>query len=337
LLSSLLLGPGNIALHDTGTPEPSDGELLIKVRAALTCGTDLKAYLRGHPAIPVPGPFGHEFSGVVAKRGKVVRGFREGDEIMSVHTAPCLKCGYCRKKLYNLCQEIMNTKVMGAFSEYVLLPKHIVRQNVFLKPPRLGFEEAALLEPLSCVVHGIEPLDLKKGDTALVLGAGPIGLLHLILLKAKKVEAAVADINAGRLKAAGKFGALTFGPQRLERAVKELTDGAGFDYVFECTGRPEVWENSVNHLRRGGTAVLFGGCPKGATVTFETYRLHYDEITLRGDFHYTPSDVRKAYGILSGKGHAFSGLISGSYGLRDIRKAFKRLSEGKGIKYAVIP
>jgi L-iditol 2-dehydrogenase len=338
LLRSLLLGPGSIALEETDIPEPGEGELLIKVHTALTCGTDLKAYLRGHPLIPMPGPFGHEFSGTAAKRGKGVRGiFKEGDDIMGVHTAPCLKCGYCKKGLFNLCEEIMRTKAMGAFSEYILLPKNIVKQNIFHKPRRLGFDVAALLEPVSCVVHGIEPFDIKKGNTALVVGAGPIGLIHAILLKGKKAVTAVTDINRERLRKAGQFGAGAYRAEHLGKAVKEITKGLGFDYVFECTGRPRVWETSANHLRRGGTLVLFGGCPKGATVTYDTQRLHYDEITLRGAFHYTPSDVRKAFEILSKEGRKFQGLISGTYRLKDIEKAFRRLSAGKGIKYAIMP
>jgi L-iditol 2-dehydrogenase len=338
LLQSLLLKPGKIIIRETKTPDPSKGQLLIKVKAALTCGTDLKAFLRGHPVIPMPGPFGHEFSGVVAKAGKGVRRFKEGDEIMAVHSAPCLKCRYCKKKLYNLCENIMESKILGAFSEYILLPSHIVKQNVFHKPAKLSFEEAALLEPLSCVVHGIEPLDIKKGDTALVIGAGPIGLIHLMLLKEKGAVTAVSDISKGRLATAKKLGADTaLKPEKIEKTVKDLTGGIGFDYIFECTGRPEVWESAVWYLRRGGTLVLFGGCPKGSKVTYDTYRLHYDEITLKGSFHFTPQDVKKAYELLRSRRLRTSGLISGSFPLKHIEKAFNRLTKGRGIKYAIIP
>jgi L-iditol 2-dehydrogenase len=328
LLQGLLLEPGRIALREIETPEPSGGELLIKVRAALTCGTDLKAFLRGHPLIAMPGPFGHEYSGVVAARGRGVRRFKEGDEVMGVHTAPCLKCGFCRKRLYNLCSEIMGTKAMGAFGEYLLLPGHVVRRNVFKKPPGLSFREAALIEPLSCVVHGIGPLGIKPGDTALVIGAGPIGLLHVVLLRERKAAVAVTDINAVRLKAARDLGAGTFDAGRAPM---------GFDHVFECTGKPEVWESAVGLLRRGGTLTLFGGCPGGTSVTYDTYRLHYDEITLRGVFHYTPSDVRRAYGLLAGGELKLSGMISGDYRLEELEKAFMELSRGRGIKYAIIP
>lgn len=338
MLTSLLVKPTKIELREVKSPRPSKGEVLVKIKTALTCGTDLKAFLRGHPMIPMPGVFGHEFSGVVAEVGNGVQRFKKGDEIMAVHSAPCLECTYCKRKIYNLCKKIMRTKVLGAFAEYILLPPYVVRQNAFHKPKNITFEEAAFLEPLSCVVHGIEPLDIKKGDSVLVIGAGPIGLLHVLLLKEKKVVVAVTDIKNERLKIAKELSAdLTFISEKIGMKTKEFTHNIGFDYIFECTGTPDVWEDSVNYLRRGGTLILFGGCKKGTTVTYDTYRLHYDEITLRGAFHYTPADVRKAYELLCKGRLGVSGLISGKYPLKHIEKAFNKLAKGKGIKYAIIP
>ncbi len=338
MLTSILERPGSISLQEQETPAPGRGEVLVRVRAALTCGTDLKAYLRGHPAIPMPGPFGHEFSGTVEAVGAGVRGFGAGHDIMAVHSAPCLGCVYCRKGLHNLCEDIMSTKVLGAFSDYIVLPPRVVRQNAFRKPPSLSFREAALLEPLSCVVHGIEPQGIKKGDTALVMGAGPIGLLHLMLLKKKGARVAVSDLNAPRLRVARSLGAdAALRPEGLGGAIRKLTGGTGFDHVFECTGVPRVWESAVEHLRRGGGMVLFGGCPGGSRVAYDAHRLHYDEITLRGAFHYTPRDVKTAFGLLRGRRLPVRRLISGSYPLRDVRKAFGELKRGRGIKYAIIP
>ena len=342
MLANIIVKPGNIELQEINTPKPSDGEILVKIKVALTCGTDLKAFLRGHPLIPMPGVCGHEFSGIVAEVGKGVRGFKKGDPIIAVHTAPSLKCMFCKKGLYNLCEKIMHTKVLGAFAEYILLPSHVVRQNVFHKPKNLSFEEAAFLEPLSCVVHSIEPLDIKKGDSALIMGAGPIGLLHLILLKSKKAKVAVSDIKRERLRIAKELGAdlvIPSDPTTSFLKIPPFPKGGmeGFDYVFECTGKPEIWETSVNYLRRGGTLILFGGCEKGTKVTYDTYRLHYDEITLKGAFHYTPDDVKKAYKLLCKGKLGLSRLISGSYPLRKTQEAFVKLSKGVGLKYAIIP
>jgi len=338
LLANILVEPGRIELREIEIPKPSGGEILVRIKAALTCGTDLKAFRRGHPVIPMPGVLGHEFSGIVQATGKGVKRFREGDGIMAVHSAPCLKCGYCRKNLYNLCEKIMYTKILGAFAEYILLPSHIVRQNVFHKPEDLPFEEAAFLEPLSCVVHGLEAISLKKDEHALVIGAGPIGLLHLLLLKKSGLRVSVADKHDRKLKIAGELGADSVSKaDRLNTVKERANNGIGFDYVFECTGVPEVWESSVNYVRRGGTVILFGGCKSETTVTYDTEKLHYDEITLRGVFHYTPSDVKKAYMLLCGGGLGISRLISGSYPLRHTQKAFDKLSKGIGIKYAIIP
>jgi L-iditol 2-dehydrogenase len=338
VLATILVEPGRTELVSVARPAPDRGEVLVKIRAALTCGTDLKAFKRGHPVIPMPGVFGHEFSGVVAETGKGVKKFREGDEIMSVHSAPCQECGYCKKHLFNLCEQIMHTKILGAFAEYILLPPHIVRQNSFLKPKNLSFEEAAFLEPLSCVVHGMASLDIRKGDHALVIGAGPIGLLHLLLLKEKGAVVSIADKHNSKLKTARNLGAdVVINPEIIGTSFKTTANDLGFDYVFECTGIPEVWEASVDYLRRGGTAVLFGGCQSGTRVTYDAGRIHYDEITLKGVFHYTPADVRKAYTLLRKRSIDVRPLISGSYPLKHTQKAFEKLSKGKGIKYAIIP
>ncbi|HMK49990.1 MAG TPA: alcohol dehydrogenase catalytic domain-containing protein [Thermodesulfovibrionales bacterium] len=350
MIANVLIKPGLIELRELETPSPSRGEILVRVMAALTCGTDLKAFKRGHPVIPMPGVFGHEFSGVVAKVGSGVRNFRVNDEIMAVHSAPCLECRYCRKRLYNLCENIMLTKVLGAFSEYVLLPSHIVRQNVFLKPHNISFEEAAFLEPLSCVVHGMNSLGVKKGDRALVIGAGPIGLLHLLLLKLRGAQVTVADKHTSKLRVARELGsdyihrvAGNKMPGHQQRIKSRLSDPKGdsgfigFDYVFECTGIPEVWEESAGYVRRGGTVVLFGGCRSGASVTYDASRLHYDEITLKGVFHFSPEDVRKAYELLCGRNLNVSRLITGSYTMNHVSKAFVRLAKGRGIKFSFKP
>ena len=338
MLAAILKSPGTIEILDIPVPEPAEGELLVKVESALTCGTDLKAYLRGHSLIPMPGPFGHEFSGVVAARGKGVRRFNIGDEVMAVHSAPCLNCAYCAKGLFNLCENLMSSKVLGAFSEYILIPKHVVSQNVFKKPAGLGFKEAAFLEPLSCVVHSVEPLKIKQKDTVLIIGAGPIGLLHLMLLKHKGAHVMMTALEKERLETAKKLGAdVTFPPDEAAAYVNDFSSGLGVDYVFECTGQPGVWESSVNYVRRGGTVVLFGGCRKGTNVSFSAERLHYDEITLKGIFHFTPHDVKKAFLLLKNNEIDVKQLITGTCSLKEVASVFPLLAKGKGIKYAVVP
>lgn len=336
--AAVLERPGRIVVRDVPVPEPAEGEVLVRVRAALTCGTDLKAYQRGHALIPMPGPFGHEYSGVVAVAGRGVRKFRKGDAVMGVHSAPCLRCRYCRKKQFNLCEDLMATKVLGSFAEYLLVPRRIVRQNLFLKPRHLSFAEAAFLEPLACVVHGMEPLRISRGDIVLIIGAGPIGLLHLMLAKSRGATAVLTGLEGHRLKTARRVGAdAACVPADVPRVVERLTGGLGADYVFECTGQPQVWEDSVRYVRKGGTVVLFGGCRQGAAVTFDAGRLHYHEITLRGTFHFTPADVRKAYRLLSDRTIKVKSLLSGTCTLSGLPGIFARLGKGEGIKFAVLP
>ena len=336
MLVCYLVKPGTIELREVPVPVPSRGEVLVKIKAALTCGTDLKAFLRGHPMIPMPGVFGHEFSGIISETGKGVRGFKAGDPIMAVHSAPCLKCSYCREKLYNLCENIMKTKVLGAFAEYLLLPAHIVEQNLFHKPEDLSYEEAAFLEPLSCVIHGMQGLDIKPGKKVLIIGTGPIGLLHSLVARLKGAHVVIAARRKERLNFAGNLGAYAVETTGLAGAIEEHTGGMGFDFVFECTGQLSVWEDAVSYVRRGGTVVLFGGVKGGTKVSYDTYRVHYDELTLKGVFHFTPRDVKTAYALLNGKLDV-SPLISGSYPLKDLIIAFQMLMRGEGVKYAIVP
>jgi len=332
---AILLKPGSIEIREVPVPVPGDGEVLVKIHSALTCGTDLKAYTRGHGLIPMPGPFGHEYSGTVAAVGGGVSTFKEGDPVMGVHSAPCGACRYCRKGLFNLCEVIMEKKALGAFAGYLIIPGAVVKQNLFPKPPDLPFEHAALLEPLSCVVHPYGSLNRDKPETALVLGAGPIGLLHLAYLRMLGIRTIISDISLGRLAAAEKMGGLIAGPGSLEQVVHENTEGLGVDLVLECTGLPDVWEKSVHYVRRGGSVVLFGGCPSGTGVRFDTHRLHYDEVS--GSFHFTPADVRLARQVLEERKLDLSVMISGEFPLDNLPEALKLLEKGEGIKYAIRP
>ena len=337
MLAAILVSPGRIEIRETETPKPSKGEVIVKIQSALTCGTDLKAFLRGHPMIPMPGVFGHEFSGVIAEVGLEVKGFRPGDEVMAAHSAPCGRCGYCKKRLFNLCEHIMNSKALGAFAEYIRLPEHIVTQNLFHKPPHLGFGEAAFLEPLACVVHGMSGLRIKKNDCVLIIGAGPIGLLHLLMARLRNAKVIISGLEQERLTLAKELGAdIAVAPEELPFAVKEFSP-PGVDFVFECTGTVDVWERSVNYVRRGGSVILFGGCKEGTKVTYDTHRLHYDELTLKGVFHFSPLDVKAAYDLLKNNALDIPPLISGRYPLTELHSAMEKLSKGEGIKYAIIP
>lgn len=320
--------PGSLSLQELEVPQPGPGELLIRVKAATTCGTDLKAYLRGHPQIPMPGVFGHEYSGVVEAAGEGTR-FQVGDAVMGVHSAPCQTCFWCRRGQENLCESIMATKVLGSYAQYLLIPAHIARLNVFHKPAELSFEMASLLEPLSCVAQGIELLNLQSHDKVLIIGPGSIGLMFVAALRLLGIESVtLAGRNRARLDVGERLGAMP----------SYLGDVSGnFDLVIECTGNVEVWEKSVDYSRRGGTVMLFGGCPSGTTASFDTKKLHYDQISLVSPFHFGTNAVRTARVWLIDHRMDLSALISGERSLDQGVQTFQDLKEGKGLKYVFKP
>lgn len=339
--SAILINPGLLEVNSkSDIPEPGPGEVVVKVKAALTCGTDLKAYLRGHPKIPLPSPLGHEFAGDIHLLADDVRGFSVGEPVMAVHSAPCGECSFCTRGLENLCKSLMDEKVLGAYAQYIKLPARIVKQNLYKKPDNLSYQEAAMLEPLACVVHGLNVLKDIHYETVLIIGAGPVGLLFLMLLKMRGKRVIVAGRGELRLNMAKELGADAVMDASLDTmawSTMEATDGLGVDLVIEATGKREVWEATPGLVRPGGTVLLFGGTAPGESVCFDPARLHYDEIKLYGAFHFTPADVREAYVLLSGGRLDVKKLITGEYPLDRLMESFDELIAGRGIKFAIIP
>ncbi len=324
-----------IEIFEKPIPSIKEGEVLIRVKAALTCGTDLKAYLRGHPLIPMPGPFGHEFSGIIEEVGAGVEGFKRGDEVMLVHTAPCGECPYCKYGLFNHCEILTKNMMLGAFSEYIVAKNRVVKQNMFHKPENVDFEEAAFLEPLSCIVHGVKALGTTAGEKVLIIGTGPVGLLFLQVLKIIGAKVAILGRNKNKLNFAETLGAdIIYCP---DENPLDFTHGFGFDKVIECTGQKEIWLKAVDFVRKGGTVLLFGGLKAGSEVCYDAGRLHYDEITIKGVFHYIPDDVKDAVQLIKTKKLKLKELISGKFKLDEISLAFEKLSRGEGIKYLIEP
>jgi L-iditol 2-dehydrogenase len=332
--------PGELELREVETPSPGPGELLLEIRTALTCGTDLKLYRRGHPKMPFPTPIGHEFAGVVIDAGAGAP-FAVGTELMSVHTAPCGTCRRCRRGQENLCDEAMSSMTLGAFADQLLLPAPVARINAFEKPASLPWAQAAFLEPLSCCVQGIQAVDVHKGDRVLVIGAGPIGLMHLQLAKAAGAERTVMlGRRELRLEAARALGAdVVIDEQKGDAvaAVRDAMGGEGADVVIECAGQPAAWELAVDCCAKGGKVLWFGGCKPGTTVTLDTKRVHYDEITCLGVFHFTPRAVKEAHRLITTGEIAIEPMLSGSLPLAELPEALARIGRGEGVKYALTP
>ncbi len=338
---AMLFAPGDLRLREIAPPRPGPGELLLEVKCALSCGTDLKTWRRGHPLWRLPTPFGHEFSGVVREAGAGVSRFRAGDEVMAAPTAPCGACFYCRRNQENLCPQAMEKMVMGAYADMLVLPAHVVARNTYHKPPALPFEEAALLEPLSCVVHAQALARPEPFESVLIIGAGAFGLLHLLALRAAGVrEIAVAGRGAERLQWADRLGAdlvIDAAGEDPAAMVGRLNGGFGPDLAIECTGQVEGWRDAFARVRRGGRVVFFGGCAAGTALELDTRRMHYDNLTLIAPFHFRPADVRRAYELLT-EGRLGAGrIIDARRALADLAEVFAMLERGTVLKCAIIP
>ena len=254
-----------------------------------------------------------------------------------------MSCYYCRIGKPNLCDRLDEVLVgfssPGAYAEYVRLPARIVKQNTYEIPKDVPFEAAAFVEPLACVVHGIELSNIKAPDLVFVIGAGPIGLLHVQLAKVHGAgTVVVADASPERLRRAAQLGAdktVTSGDPVSQ--VKALTDNRGADVTIEAVGKPETWELAVRATRKGGTTVLFGGCPAGSTASIDTGIVHYGELTLKGVFHHTPSDVHESLRLISTGQVKVASLVTHRMKLTEVEAALRLMQKGAAIKVAITP
>jgi L-iditol 2-dehydrogenase len=346
MIAAVLYGKEDLRLEQIATPRAEEGELVVRVGAALTCGTDLKVYRRGYHAMMLkpPIPFGHEVAGTVAEVGPGVANFRPGDRVVALNSAPCDRCFFCLRGQQNLCEDLLFNN--GAYAEYIRIPARIVEKNTLLIPDGVPFEHAALTEPLACVVRGLEETAATPGDTMVIIGAGPIGLMfmHVAQLAGMKVIAVVKRDD--QVATAKLFGASqvvqTTAVENVVAATRALTgEGRGADSVIEAVATPTTWEWAVDMVRKGGVVNLFGGPPSGTRVQFDTNRLHYGDITLKASFHHTPSTCRTAFELItSGRFHCAE-AITDRVRLDQVPELFSRMLTRKGgsrdIKTAVFP
>jgi L-iditol 2-dehydrogenase len=230
----------------------------------------------------------------------------------------------------------------GAYAEYIKVPEAIVKTNLLKLPSNITFEEAAFLEPLSCVVHGVEEIGVKEGEEVVISGTGPIGLLFLLVLKALGAKVTVVEKNEQRLKMAEKLGCdsivlIKDGKDTINEIKKLSRQGKGMDIAIEATGIPKVWEDSIKMVKGGGRVLLFGGCKPGEKITLDTELIHYSEITIKGVFHHTPAHVKKAYDLIMKKKLNLSRLVTERLPLNKISEALDKIIKGEGIKIAIIP
>ena len=334
---------GDVRYEETDVPEIGPGELLVNIGRALTCGTDVKTYKRGHPILikHTPALFGHEYAGTIEEVGEGVSGFEAGMRVVATNSAPCGDCFFCKRDMPNLCAKLKDSLVNGAFAEYIRVPESVVRWNTHRIPDSLSFRDAALTEPLACVVHGIEESNIRLGDTVVVIGAGPIGQMLVMLAKKSGASTVIAsDLAKLRRDIAKKAGAdIVIDPSKedpIER-VREETSGYGADVVIEAVGIPQTWEQAVEMTRDAGTTVLFGGAASGTKFEIDTVRFHYGQLTIKGVFHLKPRHVEQALQLIIAGDVNPDLLISHEMPLEKINEALEKMGKGETMKVAISP
>jgi len=340
--AAMLYGVKNLKVEEVPTPTVKAGEVLVRVKAATTCGTDLKIFQRGYveKVIKLPTIFGHEWAGEVVEASNGLDWPVKGMRVRAGNSAPCLRCAMCQKGKYNLCENMI--WLWGAYAEYIKVPARMVLVNMQEIPLHVSFEEAAITEPLACVLHGVEEAKVKLGDSVAIIGAGPIGLLHLLTVKKIGAEKAIViDIVDERLNFAEKLGAdetINAGKTDVAETVRKLTGGYGTDVVIEAIGLPATWEQALKLVRKGGRILEFGGCPPGTEIKVNAEMLHYGEVTVMGAFHTTPLHFRKALNLIASRAIDVKPLITRKMKLEEIGEAFNILATSKKeIKIAIIP
>jgi L-iditol 2-dehydrogenase len=346
MAAAVLYGKEDLRLERVAVPRAGAGELVVRVGAALTCGTDLKTYRRGYHAAMLQPPtlFGHELAGEVAEVGAGVTEFAVGDRVVALNSAPCDRCFFCRNGQQNLCEDLLFNN--GAYAEFIRIPARIVAKNTLHVPDGVLLAHAALTEPLACVVRGLEESGAQADDTMVVIGAGPIGLMfiHVAELAGARVIAVVKRDD--QIAAARVFGAsevVQMGAvDDVVAAVRALTpEGRGADVVIEAVATPVTWEWAVDMVRKGGVVNFFGGPPSGTKVQLDTNRLHYGDITLKASFHHTPATCRTAFGLVTSGRFKCAEYITGRATLDEVPALFARMMSRDGgsrdIKTAVFP
>ena len=341
--AAILHGREDVRIEDVPVPRAAKGELIVRVGAALTCGTDLKVFRRGYRArmIVPPALFGHELAGTVVESGYGVTDFAPGQRVVALNSAPCGECYFCQRGQENLCDDLLFNN--GAYAEFIRIPARIVAKNTLKVPDGVPLEHAALTEPLACAVHGLEDSQPRKGDIVAVIGGGPLGLMILHVAALAGFETIALVKHEGQVEAAMQLGAEhVVQASNIKKAIREtrsLTpENRGVDVAIEAVGTPDSWLEAVELVRKGGTVNFFGGCAANTHVMLDTTRIHYSNITLRATFHHTPAICRKALELIASGRFQAGAFITGRAHLYELNRVFEKLmNRSSEIKTAIVP
>ncbi|HID95048.1 MAG TPA: alcohol dehydrogenase [Candidatus Latescibacteria bacterium] len=341
--AAIFLGPEKMEVREVPRPGCGDGEILIRVGACAVCGTDVRIYYHGQRNVHPPHIIGHEIAGTIEELGTGVSGYDIGDRVILVTSVGCGKCKYCVRGYQNLCVDTraIGYFYQGGFAEYMAVPREAVQQGSVLKiPGELSFEQASIIEPLSCCINGQDYLKIEQGDVVAIFGAGPIGCMHTELARASGAsETILIEVSPTRLDLARDFSPdllIDAGREDPVERVLEITDGEGADVVVVACSSPRAQQQALQLTAKRGRISFFAGLPRGSSVVeLDSNLIHYREISVFGAFaSYREQYIRAMTLVSSGKVRA-ERFITHRFALDDIVKAIETTKSGVGLKAVI--
>lgn len=338
----ILNQPNDFSVQEMEKPVAGNGDIVIKMQKAAICGTDMRI-LNGtkRKGVRYPSVIGHEISGIVEEVGKDVEGFQKGDRVAVANVIACHTCHYCRTGHENICanRKAIGYEFNGGFEEYVLIPEIAIHNgNLVRLPDHVTYEEGALIEPLSCCLRGMKNAGVSFGDRVLIIGAGPIGLMHLQLAKQFGADRVyVSEPNDYRREIAASLGAdVTVDPTKedLKALILSETEGLGVDKVIMAIGSNKIVDETLDLIRKGGTLNLFAGFADGIS-TLDVNKIHYNEIVVNGSSAYKLEDYYQAAQLVFDGKIDVKPIVTHRYKVEDFQAAYEMSKSGKGLKIVI--
>jgi L-iditol 2-dehydrogenase len=316
--AAVYYGINDFRVEDVPVPEIGVYEALVRVKACGICGTDVHKAV--HQTVEPPIVLGHEVAGEVVDVGEKVTKFKKGDRVVVPHHTPCFACSYCHHGHPTLCDQYTKTNIdPGGFSQYIRVPQPNV-ERAMLSIGDTDYEEAAFVEPVACCIHGWEKLKVLPGDTVLIVGGGPIGLIHLALAQTFNAgDVYVADIKKERLTSAEHMGGIP---------VDVTTHTVTADIVIVAAGNAKAYELALHSVKKGGQISFFAECPDSTWISLYPNVVYSKELTLSGSYSSTPFGHWKALNLIQ-KDLDVTRLITHRFGLEDLGKAIEMASRAE--------
>lgn len=329
----------DIQVENLQEPEIGPGELLVKIKASGICGTDLVKILNQKVASRTV--LGHEISGEIVKAGKQVKSFKVGDRVVIAHHVPCYNCHYCRHQNYAMCRFYKASNVdPGGFSEYIRVPELHTNHTTFLIPPGLSYDQATFMEPLACCLKSIRRCNFQPGDTAIVVGLGPMGLMMVQLINTIHVRVLGVDLIDYRLELGRQLGAakvVKAQPEEVKQAAMEFSEGRGVDAVILTAGTGETLAQALDLVRDSGMVNIFASVPSNTIAKLDPNILYHREITMYGSYSSAPTDLDHALRYLETGKVTVTPLITHRLPFESFSQGIQLLTEKKAMKVIMVP